>query len=371
MINYLKKGLVFVEVSLRDIEEFLNELWRKNIKVSNLKRKNIVTIKMNISYEHLSEVKNIVEEFNGKIKILQYKGLRFQLKNIKRKKTLFIGIICFWGTIIALSRFIWAIEIKTTENISPYEVRKSLKKIGIYPGKLKSSIDVYALEKQLEAENGDIVWIWSRIEGSTLKLKVEEKVNPPEKNEKEDECIVANYDGEIKKIYVNSGKSLVNVGDIVKKGDILIDGIRGNDENQTRVEPKGVVVANTFYQNKIQIQVRGEKLERNGNFDKDMYISLAGKRIYLKKSINKYEYYDRIEEKGKVITCIYYYEKEYKKISEPVELLKKDAVERLKESLENNLKNGAKIIDQNITYNEIDSERIDVIVDFVVEQEIT
>ena len=82
MINYLKKGLVFVEVSLRDIEEFLNELWRKNIKVSNLKRKNIVTIKMNISYEHLSEVKNIVEEFNGKIKILQYKGLRFQLKNI-------------------------------------------------------------------------------------------------------------------------------------------------------------------------------------------------------------------------------------------------------------------------------------------------
>lgn len=371
MINYLKKGLVFVEVSLRDIEEFLNELWRKNIKVSNLKRKNIVTIKMNISYEHLSEVKNIVEEFNGKIKILQYKGLRFQLKNIKRKKTLFIGIICFWGTIIALSRFIWAIEIKTTENISPYEVRKSLKKIGIYPGKLKSSIDVYALEKQLEAENGDIVWIWSRIEGSTLKLKVEEKVNPPEKNEKEDECIVANYDGEIKKIYVNSGKSLVNVGDIVKKGDILIDGIRGNDENQTRVEPKGVVVANTFYQKKIQIQVRGEKLERNGNFDKDMYISLAGKRIYLKKSINKYEYYDRIEEKGKVITCIYYYEKEYKKISEPVELLKKDAVERLKESLENNLKNGAKIIDQNITYNEIDSERIDVIVDFVVEQEIT
>lgn len=371
MINYLKKGLVFVEVSLRDIEEFLNELWRKNIKVSNLKRKNIVTIKMSISYEHLSEVKNIVEEFNGKIKILQYKGLRFQLKNIKRKKTLFIGIICFWGTIIALSRFIWAIEIKTTENISPYEVRKSLKKIGIYPGKLKSSIDVYALEKQLEAENGDIVWIWSRIEGSTLKLKVEEKVNPPEKNEKEDECIVANYDGEIKKIYVNSGKSLVNVGDIVKKGDILIDGIRGNDENQTRVEPKGVVVANTFYQKKIQIQVRGEKLERNGNFDKDMYISLAGKRIYLKKSINKYEYYDRIEEKGKVITCIYYYEKEYKKISEPVELLKKDAVERLKESLENNLKNGAKIIDQNITYNEIDSERIDVIVDFVVEQEIT
>ena len=371
MISYLKKGLVFVEVSLRDIEEFLNELWRKNIKVSNLKRKNIVTIKMNITYEHLSEVKNIVEEFNGKIKILQYKGLRFQLKNIKRKKTLFIGIIWFWGTIIVLSRLIWAIEIKTTENISPNEVRKSLKKIGIYPGKLKSSIDVYALEKQLEAENGDIVWIWSRIEGSTLKLKVEEKVNPPEKNEKEDECIVANYDGEIKKIYVNSGKSLVNVGDIVKKGDILIDGIRGNDENQTRVEPKGVVVANTFYQKKIQIQVRGEKLERNGNFDKDMYISLAGKRIYLKKSINKYEYYDRIEEKGKVITCIYYYEKEYKKISEPVELLKKDAVERLKESLENNLKNGAKIIDQNITYNEIDSERIDVIVDFVVEQEIT
>ena len=65
---------------------------------------------------------------------------------------MFIGIICFWGTIIALSRFIWAIEIKTTENISPYEVRKSLKKIGIYPGKLKSSIDVYALEKQLEAQ---------------------------------------------------------------------------------------------------------------------------------------------------------------------------------------------------------------------------
>lgn len=54
-------------------------------------------------------------------------------------------------------------------------------------------------------------------------------------------------------------------GDIVKKGDDLILPIQGREGFQMEVKPSGTVIANTFYDKFMEIQVSGEKLERTGN----------------------------------------------------------------------------------------------------------
>ena len=162
----------------------------------------------------------------------------------------------------------------------------------------KSQINVHEIEKKMEDLNDQIMWIRIRIEGSTLKLVIKEKVNPPSKEKILFNQVVAKMDGEVKRIYTNSGNPAVVPGDIVKKGDNLILPIQGREGFEKEVKPSGTVIANTFYEKLMEIQISGEKLERSGRKNSDMYLSFFGKKIYLKKAINAFDYYDKIEEKN-------------------------------------------------------------------------
>ena len=88
-------------------------------------------------------------------------------------------------------------------------------------------MNVRELEKKMEDLNDQIMWIRIRVEGSTLKLVIKEKVNPPSKEKILYNQVVAKMDGEVKRIYTNSGNPAVVPGDIVKKGDNLILPIQG------------------------------------------------------------------------------------------------------------------------------------------------
>ena len=49
-----------------------------------------------------------------------------------------------------MSNFIWSIQIETKNNLSPFEIRQQLNKIGIKPGLKKSDVNVYDIERKME-----------------------------------------------------------------------------------------------------------------------------------------------------------------------------------------------------------------------------
>ena len=364
------KGIVSAEVIVLKPELFLNTLWKSDIEVINVKRVNITTLLIDFDYKDYDKVVELVNVQKGKIKILNKRGTIFVLKKIKKKKILVIGAILIVLVIYFLSTFIWKIQIRTEGNISPYEIRKNLKNIGISGILRKSDINVYRLEKKIEDINKDVLWIRIRIEGSTLKIKIREKVNPPIlKGGSVGDC-VAERAGEIRRIFVNSGTAKVKPGDIVKEGDVLIAATQGMEGQEYSVPSEGVVIANTFYEKIMEVQKDGTILERTGNRDKDVYIKLFHAKIYLKKTINKYKYYDKIEYKNGFYNQVFYYEKREKKITKSEDEIIKDSVNKLEKSLKKSLRNDADIIDKNITVEDVGNGRIRIKVMFCVKQNI-
>lgn len=371
MMNNLKKGKISMEVIVPSIERFLNVLWQENIELFSVKRKSITTLRIEVSYEQYEEVVAIVEKMRGKVKVINKSGVIYVIKKIINKKSLIAGAFIFVGIIYYLSTYVWSVEITTENNLSPFEVRRNLEKLGVKAGMKKNDIDVYDLERRLETVNDEILWLRIRIEGSTLKVLVKEKVNPPELSDKQQiGNIIAERGGEIKRIFVTSGTAMVAPGDIVNKNDLLIQGVRGIDENIHEVPAKGVVIANTFYEMSSEVQITGEEFLRTKKEDSDIYIELFGAKIYLKKAINNFEYYDKIEDKSKLIDIVKYYEKEKMKIN----IEEKDAVEvtcnKLQNALQKKLSNEAKIVDKDVTASRIDDGKILVKAIFVVEQNI-
>jgi similar to stage IV sporulation protein len=283
---------------------------------------------------------------------------------------LVIGILIFFIVIYILSNYIWAIDIQTQKNLSPFEIRQQLSSIGIKPGINKSKIDVDEIEKNMENLNNQIMWIRIRVEGSTLKIIIKEKVNPPSTEKALFNQVVAKMDGEVKRVYTNSGNPAVVPGDIVRAGDDLILPIQGREGFEQEVKPSGTVIANTFYEKFMEVQISGEKLERTGKKDVDIYLNFFEKKIYFKKAINGFDSYDRIEEKNGIFNKTTYFEKKGKNVNLDKDSTVKEATEKLQESLRKTLSNDAKIIDRKITVEDIKDGKILVKVIFTVEQDI-
>ena len=367
----IKKSIVTVEVSVMHPERFLNILWNRNVKVLNVVRLNITTIRLDIGYEYYKDVESLCKKFNGKIKVVGKNGLLFTIMHLKKQITLVIGLIIFLCSLYFLSTYIWAIEINTGNNVAPYEIRQELFNLGIKPGIRKESLNVYDLEKKLEDINSEVLWIRSRIEGSTLKILVEEKINPPVivESENNGDCL-ARMDGEIKRIYISSGSANVNIGDMVTEGDVLIKGIQGNEGTEYEVPAKGTVIANTFYEKEMEVQVEGKKIEKTGRRDKDIYLNFWGKKIYLKKAINTFKYYDKIEDNNTFFKTVEYFERAEKEVNIDKNEAIENATNQLKESLSKTLSNDAKIKDKEVSVVDIGEGKIRIKVNFLVEQDI-
>ncbi|BCZ48536.1 sporulation protein YqfD [Clostridium gelidum] len=370
IFNKLSLGQITIEVSALMPEKILNILWNNEIYTCNIIKIDLMTIRVSIYFKDYKEAEMLIKKYKGKVRIVKKSGIIVLLMKMKRKVSLVIGAVIFFIVIYILSNYIWAIDIQTQRNLSPFEIRQQLSSIGIKPGLNKSQIDVYAIEKKMEDLNNQIMWIRIRVEGSTLKLVIKEKVNPPATEKKLFNQVVAKMDGEVKRVYTSSGNPAVVPGDIVKTGDDLILPIQGREGFEQEVKPKGTVIANTFYEKFMEVQISGEKLERTGEKNNDIYLSFYGKKFYLKKAINQFQYYDKIEEKDGVINKIIYFKKKGKTVNLDRENTIKEATQKLQESLRKTLSNDAKIMDSKTTVENIKDGKILVKVIFTVEQDI-
>lgn len=369
-LNNIKKGRVTIEVKVLDPDKLLNILWNKNMKIYNIKKKNISTVRMEVEHLDYNEVYEIVRSFGGKITILNRKGFIFSIKEVRKQLSLAIGLVIFLVILFTMSNYIWAIDIEVQKNITPFELRQQLKSIGIRPGMAKRSIVVEDIEKKLENINSEILWLRVRVEGSTLKVTVEEKINPPNEWKGEYGNLIATEDGQVKKVYTYAGRTVVKQDQIVKAGDVLIEGIDGKEGYEYIIPPRGIIIANTFYEKSMKVQLTGTKLERSGKSDKDIYISLFGKKIYFNKATKDFEHYDKIEMSGKILNKVVYYERVEKKVDISEEESEKLAIESLEESLKNNLTRDAEIKDK-IVKKQLDAEgNLIINVVFIVEKNI-
>lgn len=372
-LDKINSNKIRLEISSLSSEKILNTLWKRNINIINVKKVSITTMIITVDYIHYNEIEEIVKKSKGKVKILGKSGLLFFLERLRKEINLILGGIFFLIVLYILSTYIWGIEIKTGESLPPYEIRSQLSELGVKPGIAKKDLNVYELEKKIMNINDNILWIRARIEGSILRVSIEEKVDPPTISSEENinDCIAKMY-GEIKRVFVTNGTANVEVGDIVNEGDVLIKGVQGKEESEYKFETpaKGTVIANTFYEKEMEIQVKGSKLVKTGDKSKEIYLNIFGRKIYIKKDINKFKYYDKIEVNNWFVNTITYFEKEEQKINADIQVEIDKAANKLEQSLLKDLTNDAKIVDKKVETEDVDGERIRVKVNFVVEQDI-
>lgn len=358
-----KSGIITIEIQSLIPEKFVNLMWKNGVYIRNIKKKSITTMTMEISLKDYGKIEDIAKKTKTKIKIVERRGFAFFLIKVKRRVALVFGIILFISIIYYLSTFIWNIEISSDKYLSPYEIRQQLNSYGIKPGISKENINVYDIEEKLIKNNDSIMWVRARIEGANLKISAAERQSPPSIVLEDSPCnLVARRDGEVIRVYTTAGTSVVKKGDMIRKGQVLVKGEQGKEGSTYAVHAVGDVICRTFYEDVKEVKVNEVKKERTGNKESNIYVEIGGKKLYLKKSINKFNKYDKIEESKFFTRIETYYEVKETTIHNDPKKLVDDTTGELYLKICSNLDKSVKIIDKIVSYEAGDIYKVRVLV---------
>ncbi|MBO5109989.1 MAG: sporulation protein YqfD [Clostridia bacterium] len=190
----------------------------------------------------------------------------------------FIAAFLFFST----QNIVWKINISGNDSISCESILTELSNAGFHVGSKIDPDDLDQLHNQILATSSDIAWISINLSGVVANVEVREhqKATPSTPPESALSNIVASADGLIHQINVKSGKRVVEIGQVVKKGELLISGISDSQTLGARYEQaEGEVYA--YINKEIIVTTPTQSLEKvyTGKEFRKIRLNFFGKSI--------------------------------------------------------------------------------------------
>lgn len=204
------------------------------------------------------------------LEVLAWGGLPVLLGRMHGRQAWTAGLFLFAAGLYLLSSFIWRIEVEGYERMSKQQILTACREMGLYPGAWKRAVDTEAVTEGLLQGFSDLSWVSVGIQGTDVTIRVAETIEKAEPIDKETPTdIVAAADGVILQITAQRGTPLVQAGDVVRKGDVLISselpiGVEGEVQHTDYTAAEGTVTARIWQRMTEEIPLQYEEMQYTG-----------------------------------------------------------------------------------------------------------
>ena len=345
LFNYIL-GYVNIKIEGFYIERFINICKSKGILLWNMKREKSSILYANIGINDFKILKNIAKTSSCNIKLTKKMGLPFIFNKYKKRKIFFILLIFVLLVLLISSNYIWNIEIIGDNKIDKNEI------IGM--------------------KREDIAWIGIDIKGTNAIVEIVESEKKPDIVKTDEYCnIISEKSGIITRINVSNGTAKVKVGDIVKEGDILVEGkLEGKYTEPIYVHAAADIEIKTWYSIRKNFEYKQVIEQKTGNTETKYSIKINNLQINFYKVLSKFENYDTISENIKLsLFSNFYlpieiikkenYEKKYEAVQYSKDELKKKSINELEEELNKQINEERNILNRYVNIKE-NNEFIDI-----------
>ena len=352
MISFIR-GYYTIVVEGLDTEGFLNYLIRNKIYVYNVNRIEKTKIQFDIDRDNLKKLKKIHRNNKFNIKVKRQTGIPFIAKRIYTYRGMVICAIISLIILMSTSQFVTDVYITAPEGIDKTALREELYIQGVKPGVYKKSIDRKNVRENIMVKFDEIAYVSINTKGTNISVNITKKDESQNLQENSNYCnIIATKDGIIEKIVPRSGEAIVQEGDIVRKGDVLVNGAN------TTALPE--VWATTFYEAKKSSNYIDVKNQRTNNKKRVYTISFYDKKYKILRNIKYNDY--QIENKTyevklrdytfpiKLTVTTFY---EVKKVENKIDVkkIKEELYSDVKKQLEYKIPVSARYVDVKDKYN--------------------
>lgn len=359
-------------------ERFLNLLSHNHISVWNIRRRGD-RIEGCVLIKDYKKMRKIRAKSGTHLKMISRRGFPFFVKKYRSRIGFVVGAALFFVVINFMALFIWSIDVQGNERVNKDDIVAALHKVGIVEGAKISNVDASNVRQLLLLEMPELSWAAINIEGTKVTVDVREVNIVPDKIKDDQPCnLKANRDGRILGHRVIEGQMVVQVGDAVIAGDLLVSGTLEHTGGETSLKhSSGEVFAETMRTISFTAPFNRIEKVRNGNVHTKKVFNFFGVQIplYLGSVQGTYEKQKSTwdlafgDEKLPIsVVTAEFYETEDVRVS----LDESGALEKARQSiieLEKDQLNGIEIISKEETVNVTDAG-VEVIMNYICKENI-
>ena len=148
------------------------------------------------------------------------------------------------------------------------------------PTKNKNKLNCDEIEKMINDEFNDLSFVSVAVVGQTLVVNVKNSIIPSEMVD-EYAPIVSSYDGIVREIELVQGTLSVEIGDIIQKGQILVEGYVKNSEGEIlNIQPKAEIILDVWAEGESQHFSKLMITSRTGKSCSNTSVQLFGYEFY-------------------------------------------------------------------------------------------
>lgn len=211
-----------VEVTGFNQTKMLKRLTDEGIKVTNIEKIANNRMKLRLEKKDSEKTFAIFSDMCYNYSVVEYDGVFAYLKSAVKRVGIIVGTLACMACSFVLSGYVMRVEIGDLERIGKLELLSYLKEENIGVGSKISSLDRDEIRRVINAYEG-VAESSVELNGTTLKINVIERDVSGEAPEKK-QVILSRYDATVTRVVCSGGTAKAQIGRIVKRGDVLIEG---------------------------------------------------------------------------------------------------------------------------------------------------
>ncbi|MNC10953.1 putative stage IV sporulation protein YqfD [compost metagenome] len=275
------RGFVTLHVTGPQVERFINFISEAGIMIWDV-RPAEGGASLKLLLDDFYVLRPILKKTGCRMHVTGRSGLPFLMARLWKRKFFGIGILMFGITLFMLSTMVWSIRVEGNEKIASEDILAAARQEGVYPFQWIWRLEEPdKLSKGLLAHLPGVSWIGLQRTGTSIKIQVVEAKQPDIKPLLSQRHLISRTDAVVTEIYAEQGRPVVARNSRVKKGDILISGALGDEENVEYVVAKGEVKGLVWHEYNIEVPLKTTNSTYTGERKDRTYLMLGKWAIQL------------------------------------------------------------------------------------------
>ncbi len=226
-IQFLRflRGWIWFEAEGGFPERMLNLAARADIALWNTCRQGIV-LKACCFARDYKKLRPFARKAGLRLRVKERHGVPFFLHRYHARAGIVVGFAAYAVLLLLLSQRIWVVDVVGNDTVPDKDILEVVEPMGVEHGRLLDSLDIPAIQLTALQKIPGISWLTVNLSGSVARVEVKERTLPPEPTDpNRPSNIKAARDGRIIEFSVYGGQAMVQNGDAVTEGMLLVSGI--------------------------------------------------------------------------------------------------------------------------------------------------
>ena len=295
------RGYVKINIVGFSCERLISQAALERVVFWDIEREGGVT-NAKVSLNDLKKLEKIAIKTKTEIKQTGHFGFYVVCLRLKKRLALGIGAAFFVMGLIALTSFVWQVDIQGTNRLKSEEILEFLAQNGFASGTFRHGLAYREIENKLMAHFSDIAWVSVNIRGTKANISIVETTLPPPLVDFSIPAnIVAAKDGLLLEMATSAGTPLFKPGDVVRAGDVLVSGrlaigAPGEEISYEYVRASSEIWARLYYRMNFEIPLVFFEKSFTERTKKVYSIIIGQKEFFLPHTRHNFIYYDTTED---------------------------------------------------------------------------